>query len=157
MHTIICYNLSQHCTVPSPCPGLSSDSFNRSLVFCCCWVMGALLCLGQAMQWDRAAAAVEDRFHRTEARRPCQLCQAACWLRVGHACSYPNEQCRLSGSWYGTTQLEQKMERERKTSLSLFGCLHIIFCQLGKLVPPYLWSLLFIIACSLTEWSTVLI
>lgn len=48
MYTIICYNLSQYHTVPSLCPGFSSDGFDLTLVCDCCeqWVhsQARLLC-----------------------------------------------------------------------------------------------------------------
>lgn len=70
-------------------------------------------------------------------------------------CSYQKEQCRLSGSWYMTTQLEQKIRKGEKTPPSLFGHLPVKFCQLGILFPPYLLPLLFTIACKSAEWSSV--
>lgn len=56
MHKIICCDLSQHCTAPSPCPSFSSDHTDRTLMFGGYWAVGACLGLGSASHQGRATA-----------------------------------------------------------------------------------------------------
>ena len=97
MHTSISHHFSQHCTVPSSCPGFSTDSANLIRLFDCCeqWVCvqgGArLLCRPEAPPWWQRAGG----SHRIGWAWP----RAAHGLWVGHACSeqWPSGKRR---SWF---------------------------------------------------------
>jgi len=86
LHTIICYNLSQHFTAPSLCPGFSPDSANITQMYGCCewWV-----CTGGQV---RPLTGIELLPWWLWAEGSCRMCWtrlcAACRLQVGHA--WPN-------------------------------------------------------------------
>lgn len=52
MHSVICHYLSQRYTVPSLCPGFSSDSANHAPMCGCCWAMGVCPGPGWANWWE---------------------------------------------------------------------------------------------------------
>lgn len=83
MHTVICYKLSWHYTVPSLSSGCSSDTVNNAPVFGCFWAMGALLRPGWAVQLGRATTAV-GRQWRGKAAKPHYLLSE--WWAIGWTC-----------------------------------------------------------------------